>query len=271
MKTKSKSMARENLAHDSKVLGKKWNNTYNKYFGSKKNMLSFVKQVIPYTLKMSKVQVLYACSGPGFLGEELLNELEKKRIRADLVLLDISKEHLSQNKNQKTRKICADLLKAKIEGKFDIIIMRSSLDYFWTEKTQIQALKKLEKMLKPTGVFFNQAASMPTLMQRNLADKIYSSNEKMGKRHFQCPADIAKICLAGGFSKIKKIGNAPELIVTEKEHIERYSTSKKNIAKIQGIINKIPAEKRPNIKLTKTGYSLKFIFPIYAAKATGRF
>ena len=51
-----------------------------------------------------------------------------------------------------------------------------------------------------------------------------------------------------------------------KEHAERYSISKEDVKRIQKIIAKIPAKKRPNIKATETGYSMTFIYPIYSAK-----
>ena len=266
MTEKTGLMPKINLLRDKKVLGKSWGQTYNKYFGNKKNMLAFVKKIFPHIPKKKELKILYACSGPGFLGEDLVSALEKKRIKATLLLVDVSKKHLEQNKNPKTRKLCSDLLKARIREKFDVIIMRSSLDYFWTEKSQVRILKKLKRWLNAGGVFFNQAASMPTLVQRNLADKIYSSNNKIGKRHFQCDSDIFKIYKKSGFEKIRKIGTAPELKISEKEHAERYSISKEDVKRIQKISAKIPAKKRPNIKATETGYSMTFIYPIYSAK-----
>ncbi len=269
MAIKMESMSKANLLCDKRVLGKHWKKTYKGYFGSRKNMQIFVAQLLPYTPKNKELRILYPGSGSGFLGEELAKELEKRKAKAHLWLIDFSKEHLGQNSNPKTKKILGDILKVKLAKKFDLIIMRSTLDYFWNEKSQIRVLKKLKKWLAPDGIFFNQAASMPSTIQRNLADRIYRSNKRIGQRHFQCSSDIAKIYRKGSFDKLKKIGDAPAMVITEKEHCERYGISKKQISKIQKIIEKIPAKKRPNIKITKTGYSMKFVFPIYLATAKG--
>ncbi len=254
-----------NLVRDKNVLGKEWLNTYNEYFSNQENIELFILKTLQYIPKKKQLKILYPCSASGMLGESLVKILEHKGISIELVLVDISQEHFEENKNPKTKKILADITKLDLGQLFDIIIMRSSLDYFPNKKLQIQVLSKLKKHLNEKGVFFNQAASMPSLIERDLADKIYKSNNKIGKRHFQCKQDIGKIYRNGGFEKIKKIGEGIPLVLTEKEHAKRYEINRIQIEKIQKSIEKVPSKKRPNIRITETGYQMKFVFPIYAA------
>ncbi len=259
--------SKQTLLCDSKVLGKAWKKTYNGYFGNQKNMQKFIQIFLPHIPAHSKrVSILYPASANGKMGELLVKALEKQGVDTNLTIFDISEKHLAQNHNKKTKKIHGDWLSLKMKKKFDVIIVRSSLDYFSNEKLQVNALKKVKNWLKPAGVFFNQAASLSNLTERNLADRIYSSNSKIGKRHFQCKDDIAAIYSKAGFATLKKMGNAPPLVVTEKEHIQRYGIKASEVEKIQKLINRIPSRKRPNITVTKNGYRMKFLFPVYLAR-----
>ncbi len=264
MRKRLQSITRENLSRDQRVLGKAWNQTYKHYFGNPENIQSFVRQILSRVPKRRKLAILYPASGSGALGEALRNALKKKRVEASLTLVDASARQLDENKNSSTKKILQDLLAPRLNGRFDVAIMRSSLDYFPTERLQANVLSMVRKHLAKGGVFFNQAASMPTLTERNLADQIYDSTTKIGRRHFQCPQDIRPIYEKAGFVKFKKIGSAPKLIVTEKEHQERYGVTAKEIGRIRKMIGRVPEKKRPNVKTTQKGYRLKFQFPIYA-------
>lgn len=258
-------MTARNLRRDRRVMGTGWKRTYRGYFGNKKNMAVFVRMVLPRIPERKRIEIFYPGSGSGMLGEELVAGLQKQGIHASLWLLDASKEQLGQNTNPKTKKMLGDIATAQPGKRFDMAIMRSTLDYFWTEKNQIAVLKRIRRWLKPGSVFFNQTASFPTTTERDLADRIYKSNDKIGQRHFQCPEDIERIYQQAGFQGIQKIGSAPGLILTEKEHQERYGIGMKEIAQIQAIIRSVPKQLRPHIKTTPAGYRLEFSFPIYAA------
>lgn len=258
-------MTVKNLHRDRHVIGTGWKQTYGGYFGKKKNMLAFVRTVLPWIPKKQRIEVLYPGAGSGMLGEELVGALQKQGIQTELWLLDASKEQLAQNRNNQTRKMWSDILTARPKKRFDLALMRSTLDYFWTEKSQVEVLKRIRHWLKPGGVFFNQAASLPTAVERNLADQIYNSNDKIGQRHFQCSENIKKIYRQAGFQGIQKIGSAPGLVITEKEHQQRYSLGPEEIARIQAIIRSVPEHSRPHLQITPTGYRLEFSFPIYVA------
>jgi len=104
---------------------------------------------------------------------------------------------------------------------------------------------------------------MPDNNLRNLANKIYSSNNKIGKRYFQSKEDIFKLYSLAKFNDFKYIGRSKELIVSEIEHVSRYDVNFNEIKKIQDLILKYPLNKF--IFTTKKGYLMKFIFPIYVA------
>ncbi len=258
------SVSKRNLSADRRVLGKPWKKTYRGYFGRRLVMRQFVDAVLPKIPKKRELRILYAGSGTGALGEELVEALGKKGITAKLTLLDASQEQLSQNSNPKTRKIQGDLLTAQMKELFDVIIMRSTLDYFPSKELQVRVLSRLRNWLAKGGVFFNQAASLPTISERNLADRIYRSNPNIGQRHFQAAQDISAIYQKAGFEKPRKIGDADALELTQTEHEQRYGVSKSQIRQIQRLIQKKPQAK--HLKVTAQGYRLRFGFPIYAAR-----
>lgn len=157
-----------------------------------------------------------------------------------------------------------DVLNFNLKRKFDLIIMRSSLDYLPSKKLQIIALKNIYKHLLEEGIFINCVAAMPSDNLRNLANKIYSSNNKIGKRFFQSKEDIFEIYYSENFKFIKLIGHSKILKITEKEHIERYLIDLKEVKKIQSLINHF--QNNNYILINKKGYLMRFIFPIYLAK-----
>ena len=248
-----------NLQKDKHVLGKAWLKTYGGFFGNKKHMEAFVKTVIPFIPKKEKLRILYVASAQGTLGEMLSETVRQTGSRVELTITDASQKHLKENKNKQTQKVLGDLLKLSLPEKYDVIIMRSSLDYFHTEKLQIKLLKRISKWLSPKGILINQACSLENKQDRDTADKIYSSSNKIGKRHFQCEEDIGNIYKKAGLS-LKKIGEGPTLNLSEKDHVERYKITQKEGSKIQEIIC---VTKAKTIKVTKTGYKMKFILLIY--------
>ncbi|MDD4983367.1 MAG: class I SAM-dependent methyltransferase [Candidatus ainarchaeum sp.] len=260
-------ISKNNLETDKNVLGKNWNKTYNSYFSDTTNINLFIKACLPHIKKLNKkkIEILYVAGGNGLLGEKLILSLKKHNIKSELTLLDISQKQLDENKNPKTKKVLADILTCDLCTKFDLIIMRSSLDYIYKEKLQVKALKNIKKHLTESGLFINCCAAMPTNKDRDLADKIYASNKLIGKRHFQSKESISELYSKAGFKELKLIGKSNNMKLTEKEHIERYDFTKIEIEKIQKIILKSKVQPK-NIKITKTGYLLDFIFPIYLAK-----
>ena len=248
-------IAKDNLEKDEKVLGREWLKTYNNYFSDEENIQIFIKSVKPF-LPNKELKILYVGSASGLLGEKLVDSLCK----GELTLVDISQKHLDQNKNDKTRKICCDLLNMDLHEKFDLIIMRSSLDYFSSEKLQVTVLEIIKNHLEKDGLFINQPAYVSSLKDRDILSEIYNETEKIGNRYFQS-ADLDSIYRKAGLDKFKKIGAGKDLLLTEKEHIERYKIDKEDIDKIQKIIGK----DSDSAQETEHGYILKFEFPIFLA------
>ncbi|MEW5955363.1 MAG: class I SAM-dependent methyltransferase [Candidatus Micrarchaeota archaeon] len=132
---------RVNLARDRRVLGKAWGRVYSKYFSDRRVLDSFVGACSSIAAKLpSEPTVLYVCSGTGLLGGYLSEYLRRKGFAPRLTLVDASAKQLRENKNRTTEKIAADLLNLRLGRKFDLIIMRSSLDYFPSANEQVKAL-----------------------------------------------------------------------------------------------------------------------------------
>ncbi len=246
-------IAKYNLERDKNVLGKDWLLTYGSYFADEENIQIFIDAVRPY-LPNKPLDTLYVASASGLLGERLIEALGQ----GSLTIVDISKEHLASNANPQTIKIEADLLKLDLNKQFDLIIMRSSLDYFPSKELQVEVLKKIKNHLKADGIFINQPAYISNINDRNILSQAYNSNDKIGKRFFQS-SDINDIYQASGFSTPTKIGDGKEMIITEQDHTQRYGLNTDDIKNIQNILK----EAKNNAEVTPSGYTLKFEFPIF--------
>src|SRR3989344_8069421 len=154
-------ITRYNLEKDKNVLGKEWLSTYGGYFSDKENIELFINAVRPI-LPDKKLDILYVMSASGLLGEKLIETLGK----GSLTIVDVSREHLDENKNPKTRKIHGDVLELDLEEMFDVVIMRSSMDYFSSKFLQVKLLEVIKKHLKPDGIFINQPAYIADVEER---------------------------------------------------------------------------------------------------------
>lgn len=242
-----------NLDRDKRVVGKKWLQTYGGWFSDEENIRIFIDLVKPL-LPNKELDILYVASASGLLGERLIEGLG----RGKLTILDISEKHLKENKNLKTEKIHADILEMDLDKKFDLIIMRSSLDYFPTRDLQIKVLEIIKNHLKEDGLFVNQPAFVSDIESRDRISDAYNCVDKIGKRLFQSK-DIISIYTEAGFDIPQKIGDGKIMEIAEHDHVGRYNLDKGEIKLIQKILER----DSNNIKLSKNGYRLRFEFPIY--------
>lgn len=245
-----------NLDKDKNVQGKDWFLTYGGYFSNERNIQTFIKSVKKF-LPDRELNILYLASASGLLGEKLVESLG----RGKLTIVDISSKHLNENKNPKTKKIRANLLKLNLHKKFDLIIMRSSLDYFPSKELQVKVLKVIRKHLKKDGYFINQPAYISRINDRNILSQAYNSIDKIGNRFFQS-SDMAEIYKQAGFETPRKIGNGKLMVLTEQDHIARYKINRADIELIRLILTKA----RHSASVTKNGYKLRFEFPIFLSK-----
>ncbi len=257
-------VTKRNIHRDRRVLGSNWSRVYGNYFSDEQVLRAFVDlssrnlEALP-----KKPKVLYVCSGTGLLGEYVVQHLRKLGKMPSLTIVDASQAQLDQNDNPATRKVLADLLGLHLHEKFDLVIMRSSLDYFHTPALQVAALKRVKAHMASGGIFINQCAALPTLAERKLANDIYSSSPKIGKRHFQS-TDLPWLYAKAGLA-VEKLGAAPQLVLSASDHILRYDLSSIEVRLIRRLIAKTPRTRHQLIKTTLKGYEMTFDFPIYAA------
>lgn len=245
-----------NLEKDKNVQGLEWAKTYGGYFSDESNIDYFINTVLNY-LPNKHLDILYTASASGLLGERLVSKLGK----GSLTIVDISQKHLDANVNLNTKKICADLLELDLSKKFDLIIMRSSLDYFPSEELQIKVLKNISKHLNINGIFINQPAFISDIKDRDLISRAYNSVGKIGKRLFQS-TDINNVYLQAGFSIPEKIGEGSKMKLTEEDHISRYEISVEDVDAIKSIMKNVTESGG----ITEKGYSMIFEFPIFISK-----
>lgn len=248
-------ISKRNLKKDRRVLGKNWYTTYGGYFSDPKNIRGFIDAIIPY-LPGRPLNILYVASASGLLGEKLIERLGA----GTLTLIDISKQHLDENKNPETEKIYADLLKVNLKRRFDLVLMRSSLDYFPSHDLQVMALSKIRQHLLPGGLFINQPAFLEDTHERDIASEIYTKTRKIGDRYFQS-SDLSDLYQQAGFIHFEKIGEGNPLVLTEQDHKSRYGISPSTIERIRRII---PSGAK-SMRVTASGYELTFRFPIFLA------
>ena len=244
-----------NLDKDKRVLGKPWLSTYGSYFSDPENIQLFV-DAAKSRLPDRELDILYVASASGLLGEALIHALGK----GTLTIVDISQKHLNENTNSHTTKICADLLEMDLAQQFDVVIMRSSLDYFPSRKLQVNVLQIIKKHMKRDGIFINQPAYISNSNDCDLMSRAYNSNDKIGKRLFQSK-DIGSIYVEAGFSIPEVIGQGKILQVNEQDHIDRYGITTQEIHRIQDILKSC----KTYATVTESGYTMKFEFPIFLA------
>ena len=255
--TAASKIVKYNLDKDKNVLGKNWLLTYGGYFSDEENIKLFIKAIKPY-LPKKNLDILYAASASGLLGEKLMKSLGQ----GQLTIVDVSAQHLNENKNPKTTKVRADLLNMRLRNKFDLIIMRSSLDYFPSEKLQTHVLKIIKTHLRKDGLFVNQPAYIPDPGDRNTISLAYNSSNKIGKRFFQS-SDITDIYKKSGFTPPQLIGKGKQMLISDKDHIKRYQLDREDIDNIRAILKKA----KIYASVTPKGYKLKFEFPIFLSKS----
>ncbi|MFA6018346.1 MAG: class I SAM-dependent methyltransferase [Patescibacteria group bacterium] len=244
-----------NLDKDKNVLGQKWYSTYGGYFSNLKNIDVFVDALIPL-LPNRSLEVLYVASASGLLGERLI----KKLGQGHLMLVDVSKEHLDANTNPNTLKICKDLLDLNLGKRYDLIIMRSSLDYFPTMEQQIRVLKILGNHLRGDGLFANQPAYIGNLSERKVISRMYQDCPKIGNRLFQS-IDMADVYHEAGFTAPECIGASEDLVTSDRDYQDRYGISAEDIGRIRQMIT-------PDMNYalrTINGFELRFEFPIFVS------
>lgn len=245
-----------NLERDRKVLGKEWLSTYGGWFSDKENIRLFIDAVQP-VLPDKELRILYAASASGLLGEALLRHLG----RGTLTLVDMSQAHLNENKNPLTEKICADLVGLHLGKEFDVVMMRSSLDYFPSRLLQIDVLQTVRRHLASGGQFINQPAYISDPHERDIISAIYTRCDKLGSRFFQS-SDLSSLYTEADFKTPRKIGASNPLTITEQDHMQRYDLTKDDVSLIQKSLR----EAGYDALVTNSGYTLTFEFPIYIAE-----
>ena len=245
-----------NLDKDKRVLGKNWLSTYRGWFSDEENFKTFIDAVTPL-LPKKPLDILYVASASGLLGERLLSALGS----GSLTIVDVSQEHLDQNANSATKKIKADLMELNLDKQFDVILMRSSLDYFPSRDQQIKVLQIIRKHLKNDGLFINQPAYIPNIVDRNAVSQAYNYTEKIGDRLFQS-TDLGSIYEEAGFETPIQIGKGKVMEITEADHTKRYDLNDYDIAAIQEILE----HARHYASVTSHGYKMKFEFPIFISR-----
>ncbi len=251
-------IAADNLKKDGKVLGEKWFQTYGGWFSDRENMQIFTDSIIRGCSLRAQhdLEILYVGSASGELGEQFVRALGG----GHLTLVDVAEEHLKLNTNPATTKLCMDVLGMNLNKKFDIVMMRSFLDYFPTMNEQIAVLKVVKEHLRPGGLFINQPASIPTAHARNVISRAYCSVPNIGKRLFQS-WDIGHLYASAGLGGAPFIyGDGKIMRITEQDHIARYAITPTDIVTLQTILK--DAER--SVEITKNGYTLSFEFPILA-------
>ena len=249
-------IAIDNLAKDGRVLGKKWFQTYGGWFSDYENMQIFTDSVTQTNLLPNrKLEILYVGSASGALGEELIRTLGQ----GHLTLVDISQKHLALNTNPFTTKLCMDVLEMDLRKKFDVVMMRSFLDYFPSAAEQIQVLRIVRNHMRHDGVFINQPAFIPDTNARSIISRAYCSIPNIGRRWFQS-WDIDDLYAEAEFNPTLKYGSGKRMRITEQDHIDRYAITPSDVVAIQSIVK----DAKPFAEITEKGYALTFEFPIFA-------
>lgn len=170
-----------------------------------------------------EVHILEIGSGPGIVGQSIKQYFVSKEIPAQLTIIDIEKESLAYNTDEKTVKVYGDNKSLPFPDKsFDIVCARSVIHYEKTEEDVRRVFKEVHRVLKDGGFFMDQAIIFKNDADRKLFKNIH---EVLGRsmRLFNSSEYVA--ILQGIFSSVKVIDNVSSVLQEEREIKKRYPTN----------------------------------------------
>ncbi len=243
----------QNITHDSVTYGK-WALLNKKYFSHPKiiselfNLFAASKVSLPILPK-----IIDLGSAEGLVGEFFW-----KKLGGSLTLLDIVKEHLEQNLNPHTQKICKNILEFNEKNTYDLIIMSSVLHYF-SKTNQMRVLKNIRNALKQKGyfllkVFVQQPEFLGTFLKLS---KIMDRNPQL----------LSQKRLENNFKKagfsFQFLDNAIPWNVSLTELKNRYSVSQDKILKMKQIIKNSSSQERSYFTNKKESLILPVPYKVY--------
>ena len=249
-----------NLQRDQKTYGH-WSEVTQDYFSNSHTLRKL------YTIFMRSkpslthhIDIIELGSAEGILGEYFARNLSRKRT-VGLTLVDRISEHLTQNKNQNTRKVCDDLLTFVEPESFDLCLMRSVLQYFKKESQRI-VLKNAWISTKPGGHLLLQAF----VPYQESIDLFITLNEYIGKQLVTMTSDeIKNMCTEVDF-EVNSLGTAPIWKCSSQSLRMRYDLTDSHIAEMISIIRKSPTKKRKGFKTNKEDFTIPIPYEVYLLK-----
>lgn len=200
---------------------------YDGYFSRKDCINLFIKSVPDFHGK-SKIRILDFGGGEGHLLLEVRNHYKNKGKEIEGWILDKNREDLS-NSPTGFNKINQSAVSFVKEGYFDLIIMRSVMQFFLSSKDKVKVLNNIFKSLSKRGVFVNQAFFMESPDNRFLEKAFGYFGRKLKVETLE---GLSKLYGKSKFQHFKRVLFFPKMIMTDQTIKERFGLSDPLISRI---------------------------------------
>jgi len=202
------------------------------YFSSKETLNRFL-ECLP-KLKSKKIKIADFGGGSGYLLNQVKKFYQNKNCQVDCWIIDKDNEQLKTASNS-FRKIEESCLRFYKDGYFDIIIMRSVLQFLLSDKDKIAVLNNVCRSLKNNGTFVNQALFLEKPDNKIVARAYQYFNRSL---KIETLEELIKLYNQSNFKNCKIQKFCPIMPVDQNDIQERFNVSKSVINKILNLFSR---------------------------------
>lgn len=248
------------------MIGAEMGKIYSNYFENQEvlNYFNFALDEIDDKKIQSIETILEIGANAGIVGESVKHYLESKEIKANLIISDINRETLLDNKNPDTLKVVFDNRNMATDTcSFELVLARSVTHYETTRDQEKTVLEEVKRVLTPGGFFIDQAPTALTNEEAELWKNIHALIDK--PMNVQTQEKVIEL-LEEVFNRVHLAKKQPPLLHADQDgFIRRYKINNKEeiIKKIQELIRQVGEEKRPHIKATPDGFEWDVPFTVF--------
>ncbi len=201
------------------------------YFSSKDNVNPFLG-CLP-DLENKNLKIADFGGGSGYLLDQVANFYQNKGCTVDCWLIDNNNEQV-RNAPNKFKKINKNCLKFSKEKHFDIIIMRSVLQFFLNRQEKITVLNNISKSLKEKGTFINQALFFEKPDNKIVAQSYRYFNRSL---NIETLEELIGLYNKSSFKNCKIEKFCPTMIVSDSDIKKRFMVNGAVIDKMRNLFN----------------------------------
>lgn len=220
-----------------------------------------------------KIKILEVGAGTGIVGKSFAAHLYEKGLDIELTLSDRNIESFEntaeKDSNFSINKIVLDNKELTFKPKsFDFIVGRSFSHYEKDEADEIKVFQQVYEVLKPGGIFIDQATGFPTETEAELWRNIQRLIGKTTNLHTPEYTE-QQLKQIFGEENISRAQDQPPLIhQTKQDFLKRFKLDERSeiINQIREMIGEIPETKRASFQVNDKDFSWDVKFTIFICR-----